>query len=543
MVLRDLPAAVRLAGRLHHPAGRRLRPGGRGPGRRGPRATCPGCPRTPPAPVDRRLRPTAGPCWTGRAPSSGDAALPGRPARRLRVAPSAATCARPATWSSTSACCSCCSGSAVGGLFGFRGTSVVIVGQGFSNNLTQYDDFTAGRRVHRLRPGAVHRRGEGLRGEVRDRAGAARRGPAVPGRRRGDRPARRARRSRDAGGQPAAEHRRHHRAPDRPRLRAAASRSRTATATSPSPVRWCSCRRTATSPRPARSRCPTPGRSGWRSRAFFLPTAVLDASTARARSSPTRSTRRCSSTPGPARRRSRPASRRTSTPSTPTGLTQLQDANGQPVRLRPAARRRGRPARRQGTIQLDGWTRWVKLQIGDTPGVPISIGAIGFAVAGLCLSLFIRPRRVWVAGARCGAMDLGWWRSAGWTAPTRGPGWTEDVAELAGSSGLSRHDSPARKRARRELRVLLQPGAGHLGRGLHCWPCSPTPRSGPRPAAARPCRRAPNSSPPGPRAWRRRRAADDRLTDSRRAAAPRRDRRRPGRRASGSSSSAGSASR
>ena len=33
-----------------------------------------------------------------------------------------------------------------GTLFGFRGTSVVIVGQGFSNNLTQYDDFTSGAR-------------------------------------------------------------------------------------------------------------------------------------------------------------------------------------------------------------------------------------------------------------------------------------------------------------------------------------------------------------------------------------------------------------
>ena len=29
-------------------------------------------------------------------------------------------------------------------LYGFRGSSVVIVGQGFSNNLTQYDDFSAG---------------------------------------------------------------------------------------------------------------------------------------------------------------------------------------------------------------------------------------------------------------------------------------------------------------------------------------------------------------------------------------------------------------
>ena len=35
-------------------------------------------------------------------------------------------------------------GVAIGSLFGFRGTSVVVVGQGFSNNLTQYDDFSAG---------------------------------------------------------------------------------------------------------------------------------------------------------------------------------------------------------------------------------------------------------------------------------------------------------------------------------------------------------------------------------------------------------------
>jgi cytochrome c biogenesis protein len=45
---------------------------------------------------------------------------------------------------------------------------------------------------------------------------------------------------------------------------------------------------------------------------------------------------------------------------------------------------------------MDGWVRWVKLQIGNSPGAPLSLAAIGFAVLGLCLSLFIRPRRVWV---------------------------------------------------------------------------------------------------------------------------------------------------
>ena len=35
-------------------------------------------------------------------------------------------------------------GVAINGLCGFRGSSVVVVGQGFSNTLTQYDDLTAG---------------------------------------------------------------------------------------------------------------------------------------------------------------------------------------------------------------------------------------------------------------------------------------------------------------------------------------------------------------------------------------------------------------
>jgi cytochrome c biogenesis protein len=50
----------------------------------------------------------------------------------------------------------------------------------------------------------------------------------------------------------------------------------------------------------------------------------------------------------------------------------------------------------KGSIQLDGWVRWVQLQVSDTPGVTLSLAAIGLAVTGLCLSLFVRPRRIWV---------------------------------------------------------------------------------------------------------------------------------------------------
>ncbi len=80
----------------------------------------------------------------------------------------------------------------------------------------------------------------------------------------------------------------------------------------------------------------------------------------------------------------------------PTGLTQLRDAGGQPLRYALNVGDGVNLPDGKGSIQFDGWTRWVKLQVGDAPGVPISIAAIGVAVAGLCLSLFIRPRRLWL---------------------------------------------------------------------------------------------------------------------------------------------------
>ncbi len=91
--------------------------------------------------------------------------------------------------------------------------------------------------VLRLGPAPVQRGGEELRREVRDRAGAARRGAAVQGRRRGHRSPGCAAAGRDARGQQAAEHRRHDGAPDRTRVRRRTSPSRTPRATSPSPDR------------------------------------------------------------------------------------------------------------------------------------------------------------------------------------------------------------------------------------------------------------------------------------------------------------------
>lgn len=49
-----------------------------------------------------------------------------------------------------------------------------------------------------------------------------------------------------------------------------------------------------------------------------------------------------------------------------------------------------------GSITFHDWKRWVSLQVGSTPGLWLVFGSVLVAVAGLCLSLFVRPRRVWV---------------------------------------------------------------------------------------------------------------------------------------------------
>ena len=79
-----------------------------------------------------------------------------------------------------------------------------------------------------------------------------------------------------------------------------------------------------------------------------------------------------------------------------TGLTQVKGDDGAPLRLGLQPGQGVTLPDGLGSVQLDGWSRWVKLQVGDSPGAPVALGAIGFAVLGLCLSLFVRPRRVWV---------------------------------------------------------------------------------------------------------------------------------------------------
>ena len=49
-----------------------------------------------------------------------------------------------------------------------------------------------------------------------------------------------------------------------------------------------------------------------------------------------------------------------------------------------------------GSVRFDGWQRWVKLQVSDTPGKGVALGGVVLGLVGLMGSLFIRRRRAWV---------------------------------------------------------------------------------------------------------------------------------------------------
>lgn len=48
-----------------------------------------------------------------------------------------------------------------------------------------------------------------------------------------------------------------------------------------------------------------------------------------------------------------------------------------------------------GTVSFDGYERWTKIQISRTPGKWVALAGVSLALLGLLGSLFIRPRRVW----------------------------------------------------------------------------------------------------------------------------------------------------
>lgn len=130
-----------------------------------------------------------------------------------------------------------------------------------------------------------------------------------------------------------------------------------------------------------------------------------------------------------------------------TGLTQLEGKGGDPLRilLRPGTSYTLPDGK--GSIELTGVSRWVKLQMSATPGIGIVLGSIGAAVLGLCLSLFVRPRRVWVR-VRTGDGGSRLIEVGGLDRADARAGLTEDVAELTdrlGARAVARTDAGGTK--------------------------------------------------------------------------------------------------
>jgi cytochrome c biogenesis protein len=118
-----------------------------------------------------------------------------------------------------------------------------------------------------------------------------------------------------------------------------------------------------------------------------------------------------------------------------TGLTQLKNPDNpeEPLRFVLA------PGDVQelpggGSIQLDDVQYWVKLQISQTPGAAIALGAIGLAVTGLCFSLFIRPRRIWGRVRTTAGSTV--FEIAGLDRADARTGLDDDLADIAEDLGL-----------------------------------------------------------------------------------------------------------
>ncbi|GAW48850.1 MULTISPECIES: cytochrome c biogenesis protein ResB [unclassified Nocardioides] len=85
-----------------------------------------------------------------------------------------------------------------------------------------------------------------------------------------------------------------------------------------------------------------------------------------------------------------------------TGTAMLTKKNGAPYRIDLRPGDTVTLPNGLGTVSFDGLDTWTKIQISQTPGKWIALTGVVLALLGLLGSLFIRPRRVWVRARREG---------------------------------------------------------------------------------------------------------------------------------------------
>jgi cytochrome c biogenesis protein len=77
-------------------------------------------------------------------------------------------------------------------------------------------------------------------------------------------------------------------------------------------------------------------------------------------------------------------------------LTQFGDGKGDKLRFQLQPGNTVKLPDGKGTLTFDSYTRWVQLQVSHAPGQTVALIGILLAIAGLMASLFIHPRRTWV---------------------------------------------------------------------------------------------------------------------------------------------------
>ncbi len=119
------------------------------------------------------------------------------------------------------------------------------------------------------------------------------------------------------------------------------------------------------------------------------------------------------------------------------GLDPIRTASGKPLRIDLAMGRTEQLPGGLGSVTFDGLSRYVKLQVSHTPGQKIALAGVVLGLVGLLGSLFIRPRRIWVRARR------------------------EDGRTLVDVAGLDRSAGGALGDEIETFTASLRPAAGH----------------------------------------------------------------------------------
>ena len=85
-----------------------------------------------------------------------------------------------------------------------------------------------------------------------------------------------------------------------------------------------------------------------------------------------------------------------------TNMRVIKRSDGKPARVDLALGATQKLPNGLGTVTFDGLQRFIRLQVSQAPGTRITLGGTVLALLGLLGSLFIRPRRVWIRAQRDG---------------------------------------------------------------------------------------------------------------------------------------------